>query len=82
MGRYCLDKPGLHIAHPNPTTDETAPYEFNGQPFRIDEDAIVPLMDAVCGFADNALNRIKDFIEQVWGENKLTANLNFIEAAQ
>jgi len=81
MGRYRLDKPGLHIAHPNPTADETAPYDFNSKPFCIDEDAIVPLMDATCGFADNALSRIKDFIELVWGESKLTANLNFIEAA-
>lgn len=26
MGRYRLDKPGLHIAHPNPTEEELAPY--------------------------------------------------------
>lgn len=24
MGRYRLDKPGLHIAHPQPTDDELA----------------------------------------------------------
>lgn len=26
MGRYRLDKKGLHIAHPDPTAEETAPY--------------------------------------------------------
>ncbi|GAA4399020.1 BREX-1 system adenine-specific DNA-methyltransferase PglX [Nibrella viscosa] len=26
MGRYRLDKPGLHIAHPNPTAEELASY--------------------------------------------------------
>ena len=29
MGRYRLDKKGLHIAHPNPTAEETAPYIYN-----------------------------------------------------
>ena len=29
MGRYRLDKKGLHIAHPNPTAEETAPYIGN-----------------------------------------------------
>lgn len=28
MGRYRLDRPGLHIAHPNPTAEELAPYEL------------------------------------------------------
>jgi hypothetical protein len=26
MGRYRLDRPGLHIAHPNPSPEELAPY--------------------------------------------------------
>lgn len=29
MGRYRLDKKGLHIAHPNPTAEETASYIYN-----------------------------------------------------
>ena len=28
MGRYRLDKPGLNIAHPNPTADELASYQL------------------------------------------------------
>ena len=44
MGRYRLDKPGLHIAHPNPTDDEVCTYSYNGRNFTIDDDAIIPLM--------------------------------------
>jgi len=31
LGRYRLDKPGLHIAHPNPTDEGIAPYEDKGE---------------------------------------------------
>lgn len=81
MGRYRLDKPGLHIAHSNPSDKEIAPYEMNGKTFYIDDDAIVPLMDSQCSFGDNALNRIKTFLEIVWGEDMLIDNINFINAA-
>ena len=40
MGRYRLDKKGLHIAHPVPTAEETAPYIYNGVEFEIDEDFV------------------------------------------
>ena len=43
LGRYRLDKPGLHIAHPNPTDEEIAPYEYNGEQWEIDDDGIMPL---------------------------------------
>jgi len=79
MGRYRLDKPGLHIAYPNPTDEDIAPYEYNGTEFHIDEDAIIPLMPKDTRFDDNAVNRLVDFIKQVLGAEKLTDNLNFIE---
>lgn len=79
MGRYRLDRPGLHIAYPNPTDENIAPYEFNGSEFHIDEDAIIPLMPKDTRFDDNAVNRLVDFIKQVFGAEKLTDNLNFIE---
>ena len=41
LGRYRLDKPGLHIAHPNPTDEEIAPYEYNGEQWAIDDDGIM-----------------------------------------
>lgn len=90
MGRYRLDKPGLHIAHPNPTEEELAPYvitrsetiAFTHNPspitFNIDDDAIIPLMGSECAFPDDALVRIKNLIHDIWGEDTLTENGNFI----
>ena len=81
MGRYRLDKPGLHIAHPNPTEEEVCTYTYNGQDFTIDEDGIVPLMTRDCSFPDNASERFKQFLKVALGEDALTENLNFVEAA-
>jgi len=82
MGRYRLDKPGLHIAHPDPTAEETAAYTYNNHTVAIDEDGIVPLMDSSCSFADNALIRLKYLLELQWGDDKqLVETINFMEAA-
>ena len=82
MGRYRLDKLGLHIAHPNPTEEELAPYEVSLQgtslSVDIDEDGIIPLMGSECAFPDDALVRIKNIIHDLWGETTLTENLNFV----
>ena len=79
MGRYRLDKKGLHIAHPNPTAVETAPYIYNKVEFEIDEDGIIPLMPNDCGFSDNASNRFADFVRIALGDEKHVENLNFVE---
>ena len=79
MGRYRLDKKGLHIAHPNPTAEETAPYIYNKVEFEIDEDGIIPLMPNDCGFSDNASNRLSDFVRIALGEEKHVENLNYVE---
>lgn len=81
MGRYRLDRPGLHIAHPKPSEEELASYAYNHEAFQIDEDAIIPLMDASCGFADNALVRVKALIRQVWGMDAEIENINFLESS-
>lgn len=82
MGRYRLDKPGLHIAHPNPTAEETSAYTYNDHTVAIDEDGIVPLMDSSCSFADNALIRLKFLLEVQWGDDKqMVETINFMEAA-
>ena len=78
MGRYRLDKPGLHIAHSNPSAEELSPYEAYGNTFEIDDDGIVPLMDEESPFADNAVSRMKDFVSMVFGTEHLTENLNYI----
>ncbi len=81
LGRYRLDKPGLNIAHPNPTEEETARYKYNGHNIEIDEDGIVPLMGEDCAFPDDGLVRTKDLVHAVWGEGSLTENINFIHDA-
>ncbi len=79
LGRYRLDKPGLHIAHPNPTDEEIAPYEYNGEQWEIDDDGIMPLMPNDCGFSDNASARFADFIRVALGDEEHVANLNYVE---
>lgn len=81
MGRYRLDKPGLHIAHPNPIPEEICTYQYNGQEFKIDDDGIIPLMSCGSMFEDNGYNRIVEFIKVTFGEEYITENLNFIEKA-
>ena len=81
MGRYRLDKPGLHIAHSNPSDEEVCTYTYNGRQFAIDDDAIIPLMSRESAFNDNAGDRFKEFLKVTLGEDTLTENLNFIEAA-
>jgi hypothetical protein len=81
LGRYRLDKPGLNIAHPNPTEQELSSYQYNGQNITIDDDGIVPLMGEDCAFPDDALTRTKDLLLAIWGENALTENINFLREA-
>lgn len=79
MGRYRLDKPGLHIAHPNPTAEELASYTYNGHTIEIDDDGIFPLMAADSGFTDNACLRTAQFVSDVFGAEYQVENLNYIE---
>lgn len=79
LGRYRLDKQGLHIAHPNPTDEEIAPYEYNGEQWEIDDDGIMPLMPNDCGFSDNASVRFADFMRVSLGNEEHVENLNYVE---
>lgn len=81
MGRYRLDKPGLNIAHPNPSDEEIASSEYNGHTIEIDDDGIVPLMGDDCNFPDDALKRSTELVHAIWGEESLTENINFIHNA-
>lgn len=80
MGRYRLDKSGLHIAHPNPTSEEVCTYTYNGNEYTIDDDGIMPLMSQDCGFNDNGVLRFTEFVRVVFGNEYLTENLNYIES--
>lgn len=79
MGRYRLDKPGLHIAHPSPTADEVCTYAYGNETLTIDDDGNIPLLPYDCPFDDNLQNRIADFVRIAFGADSLTENLNFIE---
>lgn len=79
MGRYRLDKPGLHIAHPNPTAEEVCTYTYNGSELEIDDDGIIPILSADSQFADNACHRLRDLLRIAFGEENLLENINFIE---
>jgi len=79
MGRYRLDKPGLNIAHPNPTAEELESYSFNNGHVTIDEDAILPLMGKNCNFPDDALQQFQKLLDTIWGHESRTENINFIQ---
>ena len=79
MGRYRLDKPGLNIAHPNPSAEELASYTYNGGEVLIDEDAILPLMGSNCNFPDDALHQIYGLLDTLCGHDTRTENINFIQ---
>jgi hypothetical protein len=79
MGRYRLDKPGLHIAHPNPLEEELKCYTYNSQRIDIDEDAILPIMGDDGSFADDVLSQLKHLLIAIWGEETLTENINFMQ---
>ncbi len=79
MGRYRLDKPGLNIAHPNPTQEELESYSYNNGSIVIDEDAILPLMGTACNFPDDALQQIYNLLDVVWNTETRTENINFIQ---
>ena len=79
MGRYCLNKKGLHIAHPQPTAHELQEYWYGGVQVYIDDDGLIPILPQSSPFEDNLVSRIADFVRITFGEDKLTENLNYIE---
>lgn len=83
MGRYRLDRPGLAIAHPNPSADEFAPYVVpqTGEQWWIDDDGIVPMMGEDSSYHDNAANRFTEFVRVALGNEYLTDNMNFVRDA-
>lgn len=79
MGRYRLDKPGLNIAY-YPDDKEICSYQYNGKSFTIDDDGIIPLMGGENPFEDdNAIQKMVNFVHIIFGDERLTENLNFIE---
>lgn len=79
MGRYRLDKPGLNIAHPNPSEEELTSYNYKDGKVTIDDDAIIPLMGTAANFKDDALYQIQELLDTIWGKDTRTENLNFLQ---
>ena len=79
LGRYRLNKKGLHIAHPQPTPQELQEYLYSGTQVYIDDDGLIPILPQSSPFDDNLVSRIADFVRITFGEDKLTENLNYIE---
>ncbi|MES3629450.1 MAG: hypothetical protein PPP56_04715, partial [Longimonas sp.] len=91
MGRYRLGHDGLHIAHPDPSDDELAPYdvptplcgsESSGtELFEIDDNGLVPLMGPDSPFSDDATYRMREILRLLWGEDEETRSMNVINRA-
>lgn len=77
MGRYSLDREGLVYAHSANNGFEQLVEEGVYSTFPADEDGIIPLTDQEW-FKDDATNRLREFVQVVWGEEHLQENLDFI----
>lgn len=73
LGRYSLDEPGLIYAHSGNQGFDPSRYAS----FPADADGILPLTDKEW-FADDAANRLIEFVSVVWEKNHLEANLRFL----
>lgn len=73
MGRYSLDAPGLIYAHSGNEGFDPSRYAT----FPADGDGIVPLTDKEW-FADDAANRLVEFIALTWDKTHLEDNLRFL----
>lgn len=73
MGRYSLDEPGLIYAHSGNQGFDPRRYAS----FPADADGILPLTDKEW-FADDAANRLIEFISVAWDKTHLEANLRFL----
>ena len=73
LGRYSLDVPGLIYAHSGNQGFDPSHYAS----FPADADGILPLTDKEW-FADDAANRLIEFVSVVWDKTHLEANLRFL----
>ncbi|MET4162892.1 type II restriction/modification system DNA methylase subunit YeeA [Marinobacterium sp. MBR-111] len=77
LGRYSLIRSGLFYAGSgNNNFSELIENGFSNE-ILPDEDNIIPLTDQEW-FADDATNRVRDFVCVVWGDEHLQENLDFV----
>ncbi len=73
MGRYSLDEPGLIYADAGNVGFDSTRYKG----FPADADSILPLTDELW-FADDAANRVREFLLAVWGAETIDENMAWL----
>ncbi len=73
MGRYSLDEPGLIYAHEGNVDFDASRYKT----FPADADGILPVTDEHW-FADDAPERVREFLQTVWGPDTLEENMAWL----
>lgn len=73
MGRYSLDEPGLIYAHEGNVGFDASRYKT----FPADADGILPVTDEHW-FADDAPERVREFLQAVWGTETLEENMAWL----
>lgn len=79
MGRYSLDEPGLIYANSGNEGFDDLVERGAYTKFPADDDGIIPLTDKEW-FADDAANRLVEFISVAWDASHLEENLDFLAA--
>ncbi|MDO6683773.1 BREX-1 system adenine-specific DNA-methyltransferase PglX [Oceanobacter sp. 5_MG-2023] len=79
MGRYSLDEPGLIYANSGNEGFDDLVERGAYTKFPADDDGIIPLTDKEW-FADDAANRLVEFISVAWPAESLEENLDFLAA--
>lgn len=77
LGRYSLDREGLVYASSGNDGFDELVSEGAYKSFPADEDGIIPLTDQEW-FKDDATDRLREFVQVVWGSEHLQENLDFI----
>lgn len=73
MGRYSLDRPGLIYAHAGNVGFDSSLYDT----FPADADGIIPITDE-SWFEDDAAERVREFVEVIWGAETLVENMEWL----
>jgi len=73
VGRYSLDEPGIIYAHSGNVGFDASRYTK----FPADADGIIPITDETW-FADDASERVREFVKVVWGAETLVENMEWL----
>lgn len=79
FGRYSLDKPGLVLANQGETLEDYLA-QIPSPTFMPDEDNVIPILDGEW-FADDIVDRFRQFLRVTLGDEHFAENLKFIEDA-